>query len=196
MNHATSIASSASWMLVILLCGSAIGCREKPAARGSDFSDASSVTIHLGDPKTEYGNGLQHMYHEKDGLTIPAILGDVSCRQLSVQGFEVGYLYFGIDQSFKQRRAKNVDVSVEYFDQGIGTLGLQFDATGYWKTPTAAYTDAGSTISLLDAKTWKTATFRVRNAAFKNSQNSGSDFRLVVQPPELFIRSVTVTRAK
>jgi hypothetical protein len=46
------------------------------------------------------------------------------------------------------------------------------------------------------SKTWETATFHVRGATFNNSQNGGSDFRFSVNPPELYVRRVTVTRER
>jgi len=189
-------ASARSWLCLVLLTVSVIGCGKPPPSRGPDFSQADSVTIQLGDSKTEYGSGLQHRYHEKDGLTTPATRGGRPCRHLSVVGFSRGFLYFVIDQTFKQRSVKNVEITVEYFDEGFGTLGLQFDASGSKKNRHAAYTDSGIAISLFDSKTWKQATFPVHNAAFENSQNSGSDFRLTVSPPELSVHRVTATRAK
>ena len=172
------------------------GCGVESPPRRADYSSADSISIHLGQVEKEYDGGLQHMYHEKDGFTVVATLGDVPCRHLAVQEFNPGYLYFVIDPSFKRKGAGNVDISIDYYDQGFGTLGLQFDATGSKKFRSPAYADVGTTISLWDTKEWKTATFRVRNASFKNSQNSGSDFRFVVQPPDLYVRRVTVTRAK
>lgn len=181
------IASTCMWV---------IGCGKASSPCRADYSNVDSISIDLGIVEKEYDGGLQHMYHEKDGFTVVETLGDVPCRHLNLQEFNPGYLYFVIDSSFKRRGAEDVDITIDYFDQGFGTLGLQFDATGSKKFRSPAYADTGTTISLWDTKEWKTATFRVRNASFKNSQNSGSDFRFVVQPPDLYVRRVTVKRAK
>ena len=41
---------------------------------------------------------------------------------------------------------------------------------------------------------WQKATFYISDGAFKNSQNGKADFRLEAMPPEIYVRSVTVTR--
>lgn len=181
--------------MLSLLAAVATGCHEQPPSRATDFSQASSVGAILGETEKEHGNGLEHMGHEKDGLTLPTTKGGSPCRHLSVEGFHIGFLYFVIDSTFKKGGVKKVDITVEYFDEGFGNLGLQFDGGSSKKVRNPAYTDSGISISLFDSKTWKLATFPIRNAAFKNSQNSGSDFRLTVRPPALSVRRVTVTRA-
>jgi hypothetical protein len=41
-------------------------------------------------------------------------------------------------------------------------------------------------------KAWQTCSFELKDPAFLNSQNGGADFRFWVEPPELYVRRVTV----
>ena len=108
----------------------------------------------------------------------------------------MGYFYFFIDPSFKQRDTNNVRIEVEYYNEKRGSLSLQYDAWAKEKSMKTIYTRAGPSISLDGAQEWETATFHIRNAAFDSAQNGGADFRLEVSPPELSIHRVTVTREK
>ncbi len=55
----------AAFIFVLLYPGS----RGKPTANARDFSKTNTVTILLGEAATEYGDGLQHIHFEIDGLT-------------------------------------------------------------------------------------------------------------------------------
>ena len=196
MKPAATKPSCGLWLVIVFLNASGTGCREQPASRGADFSKASSVSVILGETEKEYGNGLQHMYHEKDGLTTPAVVEGVTCRHLKVTEFDPGYLYFTIDRTFKKRPVKNVTIEVEFYDQGSGRIGLEYDGSRTSEQPNPAYTVLREIESVGDSRLWRTASFRVRNATFQGAQNSGADFRLWVSPPDLYVRRVTVTRAK
>jgi hypothetical protein len=41
---------------------------------------------------------------------------------------------------------------------------------------------------------WQTAEFHLTEPALLNSQHGGADFRLDVNPPEIYVRRVTLTR--
>jgi hypothetical protein len=101
--------------LLVLVLGAA--CNQKPLAKGKDFSRASSVSILLGEKDKDFGDGLQHAYWERDGLTTLAVVDGMPCRHLKVEEFDPGYLYFIIDPTFKKRSVKNVKIEVEYFDE-------------------------------------------------------------------------------
>jgi hypothetical protein len=187
------LSTSVAVLLVLVLCA---GCGQKPLAKGKDFSNASSVSILLGEKDKDFGDGLQHAYWEKDGLTTPAVVDGLACRYLKVEEFDPGYLYFILDATFKKRSVKKVKIEVEYFDEEPGLLGIQYDARGFRKLPERAYTPLDQTVQLAGSRMWQTATFHIRNATFKNGQNSGADFRFSVSPPELYVRRVAVTRVR
>jgi hypothetical protein len=185
-------------VFAVLLAGTLIytRCGRRTVPGGMDFSRSNRVSVVLGETDKEHGNGIEHIYWEKDGLTTIAIQDGVPCRHLKLGEERLGYLYFMIDPSFKKRSVKNVTIEVEYCDPVAGWLGLQYDATGRQRSREPAYTQLREAVPLLGSKIWQTATFRVQNAAFKNSQNSRADFRLWVSPPELYVRRATVTRAR
>ena len=62
-------------------------------------------------------------------------------------------------------------ITIDYYDTGTGSLGLQYDASG------SAYTSGGS-VALTGTNTWLQHTFHVTDAYFGNRQNGGADFRI------------------
>lgn len=54
-------------LLAAVLCA---GCNRQPKSTPRDFSQASSVSIVLGEPDQEHGKGITHAYWEQDGLTM------------------------------------------------------------------------------------------------------------------------------
>jgi hypothetical protein len=91
-------------------------------------------------------------------------------------------------------------VDVEYFDVLLDetptVFGIHYDASDAARTLSSRYRNAGRTVALSGANKWQTATFFLRNAAFKNAQNGQADFRIFARPPELYVRKVTVTRVE
>lgn len=171
------------------------GCRKK-AASGPDFSRTNVVAAVFDGTNTDSGHGLQHAPWERDGQSTPALVDGVPCRHLKLSEFDPGFFYFTIHPTFKKRSVKNVAIEVEFYDQGSGRIGLEYDGSKTSEQPNPAYTVLRQIESIGDSRLWRTASFRVRNATFRGAQNSGADFRLWVSPPELYVRRVTVTRAK
>lgn len=117
------------------------------------------------------------------------------------------YLYFDINDALPGGDPLGrVYVSVEFFDDtSLGRLGLEYDsATGdhleaKYRVPEAAFGNR-----FLGTRTWRTATFLLREALFANRQNNGADFRLTIwdhhpskQAPNrfpLFVREVRFSR--
>ena len=180
----------------LVLLTSLIGCGKKPPAAYKDFSGTNTVGVILGEVEREYDHGLQHLYHEKDGFTQPATVRNLLCRSLDLTNPSGGHFYFKIDPTFKTRKFKKVKIEVEYFDDGEGQFGLQYDAANSPSEARKAYTPASEPVKLSPSRSWQTHTFEVTGATFKNNQNSGADFRLWVNPPKLCVRSVTVTRVR
>jgi len=179
--------------IMLVLC---VGCDEKPRQNRKDFSNTNEISIALGDADKEYQTGLQHLFFEKDGLTTPADLDGVQCRCLRLEQGEVGYLYFTIDPTFKKRPVRNVLITAEYFDEKPGVLGIEYDASKSKNDSNRAYKGLAHIAQLTGSKQWRTVTFEIHDATFKNSQNSHSDFRLCMKPPQICVRRVTVTRLK
>lgn len=162
--------------------------------RSRDFSASNSVGTVLGALGRERSGGVWHVENADDGPTASAFVGDAPCRHMKRGTNDAGYLYFALAPTFKKGDIRNVEIAVEYFDDKPRLLGLHFDASGTRKTGNPAYANSGRAVRPAGSQTWQTATFYARDATFANSQNAGSDFRLTVSPPELFVRKVTVTR--
>ncbi|MCX6903367.1 MAG: hypothetical protein NTW03_07795, partial [Verrucomicrobia bacterium] len=166
---------------------------QRPVAE-ADFSKADEVHIALGEGEQEHAAGLRHLDYVRDGLTVQTNLNNVPCRHLKVPGGGIGYLYFNIAPTFKNRNLGDLTMEVEYFDDKPGTLAVEFDATPSPEVRKLAYVNAGQTVRLRASHSWRVATFQIRNATFRNSQNSGADFRVCVFPPDLYVRRVSLTR--
>jgi len=169
-----------------------------PEVPSVDWSKSNTVSIVLGD-ESEYG-GLKHNDKERDGVTTIVKVDDVPCRLLNHKpnGRGEAFIYFSIEPAFKAVGATNVKVEVEYFDVLLDEtptfFGIHYDASDQARTLSSRYRSGGKTVPLTGANKWVTATFFLRNATFRNSQNGQSDFRIYVRPPDLYVRRVAVTR--
>lgn len=168
-----------------------------PAPLFKDFSRSNAVTLLLAEETEEHG--LKHSFREKDGLTTIVKVDETPCRFLNMKDTrQEAYLYFTIDPAFKKGDVRNVKIEVEYFDvvfdDSPASFAIHYDSTGVSRSSNPAYKSANRTVRLNGSNKWQVATFQIRDAAFINSQNGRSDFRISVRPPEIYVRRVTVTR--
>ncbi|OPH55988.1 hypothetical protein BC351_29270 [Paenibacillus ferrarius] len=106
------------------------------------------------------------------------------------------YLYMNVDDSFLyNNQDQDVYVTVEYFDQGNGSIALQYDAdsAAFKSAPLFTYTNTNK---------WRTTTFKLSDAKFANRAN-GADFRIGIagagapaNNTDLYVASVKVTKSK
>lgn len=104
------------------------------------------------------------------------------------------YLYMNVDDGYLfDNTDKDVNVTIEYLDQGSGSFALQYDANS------ASFKDS-SLFTYKNTGLWKTHTFKLSDAKFANRTNGG-DFRIAVEGagspannPDLYIASVTVKK--
>jgi hypothetical protein len=158
-----------------------------------DFSKSDSVSIRLG--QRESGNGITHLDKVPDGQTAIVTIDGSRGRYLKLIGNRTTlYFYFSIDPRFKQRDVSAVRIDVEYFDPSGGVLGVHYDPQVRSARLDPAYKEANWPVVLSGSQRWRTATFRIRDAGFKNSQNAAADFRIWAKTQEIYIRRVTVTR--
>lgn len=109
----------------------------------------------------------------------------------SVPGAETGFFYMNVDDGQLYDNRDPVAVTIDYFDQGHGSMQLEYDSPGdtipqmFKRSPTFTYGDSGG---------WKSHTFLLTDAILTNRSN-GSDFRINTAdlPGELRIARVTVT---
>ncbi|MFC4035009.1 glycosyl hydrolase family 28-related protein [Streptomyces polygonati] len=108
----------------------------------------------------------------------------------SVPGAETGFFYMNVDDGQLYDNHDPVAVTIDYFDQGDGSMQLEYDSPGdtipqmFKRSPTFTYGDSG---------TWKSHTFLLDDAILTNRSN-GSDFRINTAdlPGELKVARVTV----
>lgn len=168
-----------------------------------DFSTSNQVTLALGQEQPE--DGLRHHPDEPDGRTQVENLDGAPCRLMRRENKSFGFLYFAISPSFKRERLSNARVDVEYFVKKRTYWRLQFDgvkddAVHHYVSvvPEGAqvvkFTPTTEFARLPEVGSWGVATFHVTNAVFRNGQNGDADFRLEINPAEIYVRRVTVTR--
>lgn len=173
------------------------------AAGEADFSKSNSVFLVLAEAERGTGlekHGLEHAFWEKDGRTTVEDVQGVAGRRLKFKEDEraKAYFYFVVHPSFKTEGPMNVKIEVDYFDgfEGeAGVFGLHYDGMkeGLGQF---AYKQFLPNVVLKGSGKWLKASFHVKDAMFRESQNGHSDFRLWASPPELCVSRVTITRMK
>lgn len=169
----------------------------------TNHSQSNSVSIVMASESPE--DGLRHLAAEPDGRTALTNLDGVACRHLNRVGKSSGFFYFTISPSFKRGGLSNAICEVEYLCPTRGNFRLQYDGMEFdTHRPYKSVIDEGGTPVRLGGNndhsrvpavnSWETATFRITDALFDNSQNGGADFRLEFLPPDIFVRRVKLTR--
>jgi hypothetical protein len=137
--RARGFCAQTSWLAGALALGFLCVACDRKQHHAKDFSKSSAVSILLGEEGKESGEGLQIASGQEDGLTSATVLDGVPCRFLHRDGGSSAYLYLIIDPTFKKGRTMDVTVEIEYFDEGRGGLGLQFDTNRTKNATAAAY---------------------------------------------------------
>lgn len=111
-----------------------------------------------------------------DGDTEPASIGGREARR-NVDPATDYYFYFDASDQFAfQGSRRELYVTIDYYDTGAGSLGLEYDSdTG---DDLAAKYKSGGTVPLSGVNEWKQHMFHVTDAYFGNRQNGGADFRI------------------
>ncbi len=163
----------------------------KPPWPKGSFHDAKQISAAAGDAKA--GKGLTLVTVEDGQTVLREMQGRRGWFGVPFKNGHGLYLYFAVDDSFKSEGTVNATVELEYFDAAPGRLSVEFDGSD----PSAPFAGAYSrseNIPLAGDKRWKSASFRLDNARFLNSQNGGADFRVVAQAAEFGLGSVRLNR--
>ncbi len=92
--------------------------------------------------------------------------GGVECRQIPAGK----YSCYQVSDAFAQAGTTNLTVGITYWDEGINTFNVQYNAVGNnYKSLPIAKTNTG---------TWKYVAVTVTDANFTNAQNYLADFRI------------------
>ncbi|MBI3978192.1 MAG: DUF5010 domain-containing protein [Chloroflexi bacterium] len=133
------------------------------------------------------------------GVYLDRPRGDSGTAVVTKDGKEgrspVGYsMFFSIHDSFlfNVPNGTSIQVAVEYWDEApTATEDSFFDLKYDGQSDRFTAKRQG----IQHSKTWKTATFSITDAAFRNRQDEKNDFALIAQSPgSLIVRSIQVTR--
>jgi len=129
-----------------------------------------------------------------DGLTEATVRDERPCRLMVENGTPARYMYFDVLDDFIYAEPTEVVVTVVYFDDATGTLGLNYDSTDLTGGLEGRFRGA-SDVKLQDTNTWKTVTFEIDDAYFGNRQGGNfGDFRIAGPDQDVCIAQVTLSR--
>jgi hypothetical protein len=158
-----------------------------------DFSTSNVIDVVLG--RTELDGGITHLPDPSDGWTRADEVEGVPCRYMNHRAANLAggaYLYFAVHPSFKSAPIKTGRIEFEYLVRNPVRLKVQYD--GMEEGRHRSHKPANEILNVAEVGSWQTATFHVSEPAFMNSQAGGADFRLDVNPPEIYVRRVTMKR--
>jgi hypothetical protein len=155
------------------------------------YTDARLLSIDLDITNREAGLIQREL---ADGATTVTNYEGSPCRVFAQTQYAGRYLYVKVEESFKWAPTMNVQVTVEFFDLGAGTLRLQYDGSDPQAPFQGAYTSSPETVALSGSRTWRKAVFTLKDARFLNLQNGGTDFRLESSRTGVGIRRIQMVR--
>ncbi|MHC4671502.1 MAG: fibronectin type III domain-containing protein [Planctomycetota bacterium] len=112
-----------------------------------------------------------------DGDTQPVNIGDRDARR-NVDPATDYYFYFNADDLYVYQGSRpDLYVTIDYYNTGSGSLGLQYDSSDNAPFPNDIYKNGGI-VDLTGSNEWKQYFFHVTDVYFSNRQNGGADFRI------------------
>jgi hypothetical protein len=164
-----------------------------PPLAPSKYTDARQVSIDLGAENKEDGLKLVRL---GDGLNEPAERGNRWGRRTAANADSAArYLYFDVYEDFIYSQPSQVEIAIDYFDEGTAPIALQYDSTedkdGH---SMAAIYKHMPVAKLQNTLTWRTASVLLPDARFGNRENLGTDFRLHIEGADLTVARVLVRK--
>jgi len=155
------------------------------------YTDARLVSIDLDTTNREMGLVQRE---QADGATTVTNFVGWPCRVFAPTPHAGRYVYLKVDESFKWASTMDVQVTVDFFDAGPGTLRLQYDGSDIQAPFQGAYTSSPEVVALSGSRTWRKAVFTLKHARFLNLQNGGTDFRIECSRTGVGIRRIQMIR--
>lgn len=132
------------------------------------FVDDPVATITFSDPIDENNISLYtNSNSSAEAYTEFTSIGGKEC--LYIPGDKYGY--FRVDDATISDDDHELIFKITYFDEGFGTLALQYNATNTVNYQRQSFKKTGS-------NTWATTTISITDASFRNAQNNQADFRI------------------
>lgn len=139
------------------------------------YANAREVSLTFGPNGKSEGLALKVV---EDGQVKTGSSGGIGWVETAPNRFsDHRYIYFDVDSSFYFDGDGDLEVTVEYLDEGRAPFGLQYDSDDPTATMAGAYKDLPP-VPRADTGQWKRAAFRLTGARLVNRQNGGADFRL------------------
>lgn len=136
------------------------------------------------------------------GLTLNVLDGDGESNVTSKESEsartnvnEAPYLYFEVDDGFYFNTPHEIEITIKFFDEGVGTIYIEYDSApcaSNWFAETM-YKQV-PVITQSNSKTWRTATITLTDATFTGHQNGFSDFRIAGYETPLIISQIKITK--
>jgi hypothetical protein len=140
----------------------------------------------------ERSNGLEIRNNDDGRFTVTERSG-VHCWQVAKHA-SPSYLYFAVDNGFRRQAGSALEVEVDYLDNGMGNVVLEYDSTDFRAPVGGAYKSHPLIVHRANTAQWLTARFRIIDARFRGSQNARADFRFYSGGDDLLVRAVRVQR--
>ncbi len=140
----------------------------------------------------ERSDGIETRNND-DGRFTETERGGFPCWQV-VKHASPSYLYFAVDDGFRRRAGRALDVELDYLDTGFGDVVLDYDSTDVGAPVGGAYKSHPFVVRRANTGRWQTARFHITDARFRGSQNVQADFRFYNGGDDLLVRAVRVRR--
>ncbi len=131
------------------------------------------LTIALG--ASNAGSGLM-VPSAGDGVNVPEVVQGSPARRIAGNGST--YLYVVVDHPAYTKGPVDVYVTIEFLDEALGRLGLEYDRAGGKDGLADRYVAAGDALRLTDSGSWRQGVFHLPALRLGHGQNWSADFRL------------------
>ncbi|MGC9326463.1 MAG: DUF5010 domain-containing protein [Candidatus Hinthialibacter sp.] len=160
-----------------------------PSTEGSEYRDAASVRITLG--QGGRSEGISLITSIEDGVVENAEIGGIPCTR-TIEANHT-YMYFSIVDPFYYDQHQPVVLEYTVWDEGYNWQCLQYDSFDKSATLSGAYKDAEH-FTCHSSGEWKTYRIELDDARFVNRQNGGADFRFCVVGGRLAVKDVIIKK--
>ena len=136
-------------------------------------SELPELYVKLGERNVEHGLSVPS---GGDGANVPVVLAGRAGRRIEGQGAH--YLYVQIAHPAYAKGPVDLYAQVDFFDDRVGKLSLQYDRAAVQPNLATKYTAAEQAVILTGSGKWRQGFFHLPQARLGHGQNHGADFRL------------------
>ena len=152
-----------------------------------------SVPLEVRFEAPNVNDGISLLPNEGDNRYVPGV--EVEIDVIVTEGYDTrvrtNYLYFKVADDFPTDEGP-ITVQFEYFDKGNGLILFEYDSLdSQYAEPRYKAISVGFRQNTLQ---WKTESFVLTDARFRQGQNYGADFRLAAESDPLILRSIQITQ--